>query len=268
MAAEEILRLKAAGVLCPHCELKHVQDKCCQEFCGDAYDNYLNAKDDMRVEAEVLNKNNDELPKYPEGWQPIPIVAPDKTILYVCDPELNVNCKKSECRERGGDCYATKDVAYAKRRPIMGCRVPELFNLNPQGVQKCEPTDQCYEVTAEGELMYEEGETVIVPKDEYRQLVFNAHLVDCLEEMGVDNWQGYGDAYKMAEERMKDFDSPSEDVVDLPEDYWEDKATCNHRDEQGKPTLAYESPVEMRSSDMFCTQCMKSGSKQELIGED
>ena len=107
--------------------------------------------------------------------------------LFICDPSKNVDCKKTHCYKNvgGGECMCTPNEAFALDKEETPCQ----------------------EKTADGELMYEEGETVIVPKDEYRQLVFNAHLVDCLEELGVDNWQGYGDAYKNAEQRMEAFDN-------------------------------------------------------------
>lgn len=108
----------------------------------------------------------------------------NKDGLFLCDPDKNVECRKTACYINGGRCECTHHKEFAKD----------------------EEETPCQEKTAEGELMYEEGETVIVPKDEYRQLVFNSHLVDCLEELGVDNWQGYGDAYKNAEERMTKFD--------------------------------------------------------------
>lgn len=39
---------------------------------------------------------------------------------------------------------------------------------------------------------------------------------------------------------------------------------CTHRDSLGNMTLEYDSPVEMRSSDMYCKVCGESGSRQEL----
>ena len=40
--------------------------------------------------------------------------------------------------------------------------------------------------------------------------------------------------------------------------------SCNHKDELGNPTIEYDSIYEMRSSDMNCMQCNKSGSRKEL----
>lgn len=190
-----VYELKQQGVLCPHCELfplTGLMDKCNSEFCGDAYSNYLNAKEDARVEAEVLNKNNDGLPKYPEGWEPIPTMRG----CWYCDPELNTKCKKNECRALGkGDCYSTTDLKFAKRQPVMACRIrTDNTEDELQGI---------LEKTADGELMYEEGETVIVPKEEYRELVRNAHFVDCLVELGFKDTELITKAYEMADKRME-----------------------------------------------------------------
>lgn len=35
---------------------------------------------------------------------------------------------------------------------------------------------------------------VSVPVDEYKDLQRNSFFLGCLEEQGVDNWEGYGDA--------------------------------------------------------------------------
>jgi hypothetical protein len=42
---------------------------------------------------------------------------------------------------------------------------------------------------------------------------------------------------------------------------------CNHRDYNGIPLIEYDSPVEMRSSDMHCAVCGKQGSREELMAE-
>lgn len=42
---------------------------------------------------------------------------------------------------------------------------------------------------------------------------------------------------------------------------------CNHLDSDGDMTIAYDSPVEMRSSDMHCTKCGKSGTRDELVAD-
>lgn len=44
----------------------------------------------------------------------------------------------------------------------------------------------------------------------------------------------------------------------------QDMLSCNHKDENGKSLIEYESEYEMRSSDMHCTKCGKSGSREEL----
>lgn len=44
--------------------------------------------------------------------------------------------------------------------------------------------------------------------------------------------------------------------------------TCDHKDEYYNNTIEYDSSYEMRSSEMHCTQCGKSGSKEEIIGAD
>jgi hypothetical protein len=42
-------------------------------------------------------------------------------------------------------------------------------------------------------------ETVTITKAEYEALLDRVNFLDCLEGCGVDNWQGYGDAYEMYE---------------------------------------------------------------------
>lgn len=39
---------------------------------------------------------------------------------------------------------------------------------------------------------------------------------------------------------------------------------CDHKSANGLPTLEYDSIYEMRNSEMHCTQCGKSGSREEL----
>lgn len=34
---------------------------------------------------------------------------------YVCDPEKNVNCKKTNCHLNGGPCKHTANINYAKQ---------------------------------------------------------------------------------------------------------------------------------------------------------
>ena len=41
--------------------------------------------------------------------------------------------------------------------------------------------------------------------------------------------------------------------------------TCDHKNETGGATIEYSSTYEMRSDDMYCTQCGKQGSKEELL---
>lgn len=43
--------------------------------------------------------------------------------------------------------------------------------------------------------------------------------------------------------------------------------TCDHKNEKGEYTIEYDSTYEMRSSEMYCTQCGKSGSRKEIIGD-
>lgn len=39
---------------------------------------------------------------------------------------------------------------------------------------------------------------------------------------------------------------------------------CTHKDESDNYTIEYDSIYEMRSRDMHCTQCDKSGSREDL----
>ncbi|NRU52626.1 hypothetical protein [Clostridium beijerinckii] len=49
----------------------------------------------------------------------------------------------------------------------------------------------------------------------------------------------------------------TEKIKDLQDD-------CDHKDEKGEYTIEYDSTYEMRSSEMHCTQCGKSGSREEI----
>jgi hypothetical protein len=43
-------------------------------------------------------------------------------------------------------------------------------------------------------------ETITITKAEYDAMQERLAFLDCLECCGVDNWQGYGDAWEMMEE--------------------------------------------------------------------
>lgn len=45
--------------------------------------------------------------------------------------------------------------------------------------------------------------TVTITKAEYDRLLKREAWLDALESMGVDNWQGYGEAYPAYEEALK-----------------------------------------------------------------
>jgi len=40
-------------------------------------------------------------------------------------------------------------------------------------------------------------EMVTIPKSQYEKLLRDSTFLGCLEACGVDNWDGYGDAYVM-----------------------------------------------------------------------
>lgn len=42
-----------------------------------------------------------------------------------------------------------------------------------------------------------EKETVTISKEEYDEMVLDVAFLRCLENCGVDNWDGYGDAQEM-----------------------------------------------------------------------
>ena len=48
---------------------------------------------------------------------------------------------------------------------------------------------------------------VVIPKSEYELLKNNDRFLDCLEAAGVDNWEGYSQAWRFYE------------GIDDPEDY-------------------------------------------------
>ena len=43
-------------------------------------------------------------------------------------------------------------------------------------------------------------ETVTITKEEYEYLLEQSEFLGCLEACGVDNWNGYSDAYEMFNE--------------------------------------------------------------------
>lgn len=42
-------------------------------------------------------------------------------------------------------------------------------------------------------------ETIVITKSEYDAMQKQLDFLDCLEACGVDNWQGYDDAWEMME---------------------------------------------------------------------
>lgn len=42
---------------------------------------------------------------------------------------------------------------------------------------------------------------------------------------------------------------------------------CNHKSGSNNPTIEYDSNYEMKSSEMHCSQCGKSGTREELLNE-
>ena len=45
-----------------------------------------------------------------------------------------------------------------------------------------------------------EKEMIKISKEEYKSLKENSNFLDCLKCVGVDNWDGYGDALQMLED--------------------------------------------------------------------
>lgn len=46
----------------------------------------------------------------------------------------------------------------------------------------------------------EEEETVTIPKEEYEELLESQQWLDCLENAGVDNWDGLSYAIELSQE--------------------------------------------------------------------
>lgn len=44
---------------------------------------------------------------------------------------------------------------------------------------------------------YIEPQTITIELDEYEQLLYDSRFLNNLKAMGVDNWEGYSDAYNM-----------------------------------------------------------------------
>jgi hypothetical protein len=43
-------------------------------------------------------------------------------------------------------------------------------------------------------------EVMMVSQDEYARLIKRSNFLYCLEELGIDNWHGYGEAFTLYEE--------------------------------------------------------------------
>ena len=50
------------------------------------------------------------------------------------------------------------------------------------------------------------SDKVSITRSKLEELVRDSLRLEALYQAGVDNWQGYGDAYKNAEKRMEAFD--------------------------------------------------------------
>lgn len=44
---------------------------------------------------------------------------------------------------------------------------------------------------------FPEPQTITIDLDEYEQLLYDSRFLNNLKAMGVDNWEGYSDAYNM-----------------------------------------------------------------------
>jgi len=47
-------------------------------------------------------------------------------------------------------------------------------------------------------------ETITISKEEYDQLVKDSNFLNALESVGVDNWEGYGEAFSFLENSDED----------------------------------------------------------------
>ena len=54
-----------------------------------------------------------------------------------------------------------------------------------------------------------EAETITIPKLEYERLLADSTWLHCLQDAGVDNWQGYDFACELAQERETNGTNPS-----------------------------------------------------------
>ena len=52
---------------------------------------------------------------------------------------------------------------------------------------------------------------ITIPLDEYHSLLNDSHILACLEDAGVDNWEGYGEAMKLVRKGEEDDDSTWEE---------------------------------------------------------
>lgn len=52
--------------------------------------------------------------------------------------------------------------------------------------------------------MATDEEVITIPKKTYQSLLRAAHFLDCLNALGIDNWEGYQDACDMHDEDFTD----------------------------------------------------------------
>jgi hypothetical protein len=95
--------------------------------CGTIYNGGLGNCPKCHSMFWMSEKKAEALQKIPEGWQPVELSCPvEGKTLYLCDPARNTECRKSDCRVNGGDCYATHNIEYATYQPVMCCRIRGL----------------------------------------------------------------------------------------------------------------------------------------------
>lgn len=98
-------------------------------YCEECYQDLIGANAKLQFENKnIENKYKDilegfnismkELKKYKEN------------ALFICDPDKNKECKKTNCYKNGGECMQTNNINYRKENKIKIKAYKELLDIN------------------------------------------------------------------------------------------------------------------------------------------
>ena len=68
----------------------------------------------------------------------------------------------------------------------------------------CTDTPSCDRIHFVMESMMSDDKKISISEEEYETLLNDSILLNCLQMMGVDNWDGYGDAIEQYQEIVQE----------------------------------------------------------------